>query len=196
MYLIRKYRQAALWLQRHRLTPLVNVLLFAIITYAFHKLWWNFHPTIMGFDWVAGTADWLARQVFAMSLWFNLRLLGLDIDVALPATMLFPQVNGYITVNESCSGLKQFYQIAVLFILFPGPWKHKLWFIPAGWLIMFFTNVFRIIVLSLVLVWKPEYWTFSHDWILRPFFYVVIFALWVWWVERYGGFFRSQPAEL
>ncbi len=38
--------------------------------------------------------------------------------------------NGYVGVNESCSGLKQFYQIAVLFILFPGPWKHKLWYIP------------------------------------------------------------------
>ncbi len=187
------YSNVGQWLHRHRLTPMVNVVLFALITYAFHKLWWDFHRVIMAVDMVSGAAAWLAEQVFRQSLWFNTRVLGLQIEVAPPTTMLFGQVNGYITVNESCSGLKQFYQISVLFVLFPGPWKQKLWFIPAGWLIMFFTNVFRIIALSLILVWKPEYWNFSHDWILRPFFYVVIFALWVWWVERYGGFFRKQP---
>jgi len=69
--------------------------------------------------------------------------------------------------------------------------RQSLWFIPAGWLIMFYTNVFRIIALSLVLMRKPEYRDFSHDWILRPFFYVVIFALWGWWVEWFGGFFRK-----
>jgi len=117
-----------------------------------------------------------------------------------PVTMWFNQGMGYIIVNSSCSGLKQAYQVTALFVLFPGPWKHKLWFIPAGWAIMFLTNVFRIVVLSLILVWRPEYWNFSHDWILRPFFYVIIFGLWVIWVERFGGFFRKgimpgKPAE-
>jgi len=192
MDLKRTYRRFNAWLHRHRLTPLVNVLMFAIITFVFHRFYWEFNKAIMSVGFVADVTNWLAEQVFRQSLWFNTRVLGMHIEVAPPTTMLFPQVNGYITVNDSCSGFKQFYQIAVLFILFPGPWKHKLWFIPTGWVIMFFTNVFRIIVLSLILIWKPEYWTFSHDWILRPFFYVVIFALWVWWVERYGGFFRKK----
>jgi len=30
-----------------------------------------------------------------------------------------------------------------------------------------------------------EYWDFVHDWIVRPFFYVVMFMLWVWWNEKY-----------
>jgi len=84
-------------------------------------------------------------------------------------------------VNDSCSGLKQFFQIAVVFLLFPGPWKHKAWFIPASILVMHGVNILRIVILSIVLIKWPGYWQFSHDWILRPFFYVVIFAEWLIW---------------
>jgi hypothetical protein len=30
----------------------------------------------------------------------------------------------------------------------------------------------------------PQHWDFSHDYLFRPFFYLVIFLLWVWWVEK------------
>ena len=190
--MIRKWFQKIRdFLVKHRLTPLANLFLFALITYVFHDLWWDFNRHIMSVEWVQQTAEWLSLQVFHISYWINTSILGLEVDVEPPVTMWFSQGMGYIIVNNSCSGLKQAYQVTALFILFPGPWKHKSWFIPMGWVIMFLTNVFRIVVLSLVLVWRPEYWNFSHDWILRPFFYVVIFALWVWWVERFGGFFRK-----
>ena len=39
----------------------------------------------------------------------------------------------------------------------------------------------------MITLWLPDHWHFTHDWILRPFFYVVIFLLWVWWVEKFGG---------
>lgn len=69
---------------------------------------------------------------------------------------------------------------------FPGPWKHKLWFIPLGLIIIHLVNVFRISGLAYYLKYTPpqEYWEFSHDYIYRPFFYVVMFALWIWWVEK------------
>jgi exosortase/archaeosortase family protein len=75
-------------------------------------------------------------------------------------------------------------QFVLLFLIFPGPWRKKLWFIPLGLLIVHLTNLFRIAGLSVVTVTVPEYWDFSHDYLFRPFFYVVIFLLWVWWVEK------------
>lgn len=162
----------------------VDVAFFAIITYSFHVLWWDFARIIKSFTAVNVTADWLAEQVFVSSLWINRNLLGLHITTEEPNFMWFAN-GGYVQVNESCSGLKQFYQIIVLFVLFPGPWKHKLWFIPMSILIMHFVNIVRIVVLSIMVLWKPEYWDFTHDWILRPGFYVVIFGLWVVWVERF-----------
>jgi exosortase/archaeosortase family protein len=162
----------------------VDVLLFAGITYGFHLLFRHFSHEIMSLHFVSQSGLWLADRVYDISLWFNRTVLGYHITVEPGNTMWFSN-GGYITVNTSCSGLKQFYQVFVLFVLFPGPAKHKLWFIPLGFAIMFLTNVFRILILSIVLLWKPEYWDFTHDWILRPFFYVVLFGLWVWWVERY-----------
>ena len=186
------YRKTISFMHRQGLTPLVNVLLFAVITYGFHLFWRGFLYTAIADVFARDASDWLAQQVFRQSLWFNVQILGLNIVVDPPSTMWFNDGFGYITVNRGCSGLKHMYQLTVLFLLFPGPWKHKLWFIPMGMVIMFYTNVFRIIALSLVLLWWPDHWDFAHDWILRPFFYVVLFALWVWWVERYGGFFREK----
>jgi len=165
----------------------VDVALFALITYGFHLVFRYFAKEIMLLPFVGEANLWLTDVVYEISLWINVNILGFHITVEPGNTMWFSN-GGYITVNSSCSGLKQFYQVFVLFVLFPGPWKHKLWFIPLGFVIMFLTNIFRIISLSVILLWKPEHWDFSHDWILRPFFYVVLFALWVWWVE---GFLRK-----
>lgn len=171
---------------------LIDIILFAAITIFFHRLWWDFARIIKSFFFVNHTADWLAERVFDASLWINRRILGLHITVEEPNIMWFAN-GGYVQVNESCSGLKQFYQILVLFVLFPGPWKHKLWFIPMGMAIMHLVNVFRIVILSIMVLWKPEYWHFTHDWILRPGFYVVIFLLWVWWIEKFR---QKQPLSL
>jgi len=98
--------------------------------------------------------------------------------------------SGHVGVHYGCSGLKQFLEWIVLMTFFPGSWKHKVWFIPLGLLITHLVNVFRISALSILLNYYPEYWKFSHDYIFRPFFYVVMFLLWVWWVEK----FRNQSS--
>lgn len=162
----------------------IDIALFSIITYAFHVLWWDFSAFIKSFTAVSATADWLAEQVFVASLWINRNILGFQVSTEAGNYMWFSN-GGHVQVVESCSGLKQFYQILVLFILFPGPWKHKVWFIPMSIVIMHAVNILRIVILSVMVLWKPEYWDFVHEWILRPFFYVVIFLLWVWWVEKF-----------
>ncbi len=165
---------------------LINVGLFCAITYFFHEFWWAYSAEIKSIPGVIETAEWLASQV-AMASYFIIQH-SYDTNAILePGNTIRFSNGGFITVNESCSGLKQFYQIIVLFILFPGPWKHKTWFIPMSIIIMHITNILRIILLGMITLWLPDHWHFTHDWILRPFFYVVIFLLWVWWVEKFGG---------
>lgn len=171
-------------LQKYGLAPLKGVMLFMLITLAIHfsfRAWVRvgYYPigNAMG---LAGT--FMEKQVFLQSLWFNQHILGYDIT-PVDTTMYFAG-KGYIHINESCSGLKQFLQVILLFLLYPGPWRKKLWFIPLGILVMHLTNLFRIIGLSVVLLQWPDSWKFSHDYLFRPFFYVIIFSLWVWWVER------------
>lgn len=182
--MISKYIDQYHQLEKGRYGFVVDITLFALITYAFHLIFRYFAAEIMAVPFVSNSATWLAYAVYAVSLWIDQNILGMEIITRPINGLWFTNGHG-ILVNNSCSGLKQFYQVIVLFVLFPGPWKHKLWFIPLGFLAMFATNVFRIVLLSEIMAWKPEYFEFCHTWILRPFFYVVLFALWVWWVEKF-----------
>ena len=177
------YTNYKTFIKKHKLQPFVDIAIFGIITVVFHFLWWNgLKSFLLNFMAFQQTEAFLAHQVFLPSVWIVENVLRYTIQ-SFDNTLFFEN-NGYVAVEGSCSGLKQFYQWTVLMILFPGPWKKKLWYIPTGILIIHIVNIFRIVTLSVVVVHWPQQWHFIHEWILRPFFYVVIFGMWVYWVER------------
>jgi exosortase/archaeosortase family protein len=161
-----------------------DVTLFIIITLAFHFLFRTISPGLYKFEAWQKTTFFLQNLLFNNSTWIIRNILGLQF-IKEGLKMTFVENNGYISINQSCSGLKVFLQFLVLMILFPGPWKHKLWFIPAGLVIIHLTNIFRIVGLAQVTISLPQYWHFSHDYFFRPLFYVVIFTMWVIWVEYF-----------
>lgn len=179
------YSQARNFIVKYKLQPLLDVIIFMVIIVFFHFLWWNFGLKRFMLDYLSFSdlEQYMAHQVAVPSSWFVKHIIGYDIKT-LGTTLYFPN-NGYIAVEGSCSGLKQFYQWIVLMLLFPGPWKHKLWYIPLGLVIIHLTNIFRIIVLSVVVMHWPQQWDFIHLWIMRPFFYVVIFIMWMIWEEKF-----------
>lgn len=159
----------------------IDVGLFIGITLAFHYLYRYLVPVFAQWPVYKTLSSWLIDRVFFESAWFVQSFLY---DIVLDGrTMRFPN-EGYIAITSGCSGLKPILQLIILFVLFPGPWKKKVWYIPLGVLIVHLTNLFRIISLSVVVMSWPKHWDFAHDWILRPFFYVVIFALWWFWNEK------------
>lgn len=176
--LVRLYTENKIW------RPIIQILLFATITLLFHYLWWGgIRNFLTQFYWFEAFRHQMVKWVFTSSAWINENILGLDI-IRQGTTIILPG-HGFVEVVEDCSGTKQFYQILVLFVLFPGPWKHKLWYIPASLLVMHITNVLRIVFLTLTLLWFPEEWDFIHLFVMRPMFYVVIFALWIIWIEKF-----------
>jgi len=62
-----------------------------------------------------------------------------------------------------------------------------------SYVIIHLVNVFRISGLSILLLYFPKHWQFTHDYIFRPFFYVVMFLLWVWWVEKFRNKGKNTP---
>jgi exosortase/archaeosortase family protein len=75
----------------------------------------------------------------------------------------------------------------VIMIFFPGPWKHKLWYIPTGILVIHLTNLVRIAGLAILRLPfpDPKFFHFFHDYIFKTFFYVVIFLMWYIWYEKF-----------
>lgn len=154
--------------------------LFMVITYGFHIFWWEFADHIKSFRPIIDSANQLAIEVFRASFWLNEKVFGLVMTVEGSNVMRFENAKA-LEVAESCSGLKQFFQVAILFALFPGSWRHKVWFIPLGFVAIHLTNIVRVVVLALWMAKDVPYWDFAHDWIMRPMYYAVIFGLWYVW---------------
>lgn len=100
-------------------------------------------------------------------------------------TYYFINTDLSLRIVNACSGFKQLLVTFLLLLLFPGPWKPKLWFIPVAVIIMFITNIVRITLLAAFLLKAPQYWDFFHVNITRPGYYVVLFLIWVWWNEKF-----------
>ncbi|NOR88311.1 MAG: hypothetical protein GQ527_11950 [Bacteroidales bacterium] len=183
--MLQKYSsQFRQFVKERKLEPMVDVAIFITITLVIHfsYRYWAAHAYYPITDLIASMHDHLSQRVFVESSWFIQNIFGMEITT-IDRTMYWAN-DGYISINHGCSGLKQMIQFALLMMIFPGPWRHKLWYIPLGIFIVHLTNLFRIIGLAVVLVSVPDYWKFSHDYLFRPFFYVVIFSLWVYWVEK------------
>jgi exosortase/archaeosortase family protein len=175
------------FIKKHQLESLKDVALFIIITLIIHyawRFWANQLHYVPINDFMSDAQNWMAGVVFRQSTWFVQHVLGIELSIVQESNSMYFSNESHMYINQSCSGLKQIMQFVILMMVFPGPWKRKLWFIPLGILIVHLTNLFRIIGLSVVLVNVPDYWKFSHDYIFRPFFYVVIFFMWVWWVDK------------
>lgn len=190
--ILNRYRTVEL---RYGLRPLRGVLIFILLTLLIH-FGFRYWVTLDYFP-----LDRLMHKAYAVmievvlsqSFWIIRHVLGYA-PTLIDHTMYF-EGTGYIAINEGCAGLKQFLQVTLLFLIYPGPWKHKLWFIPLGILLMHATNLFRIVGLTEVLHQWPHYWKFNHDYVFRPLFYVVIFALWVVWEEKFSRQAASSPID-
>ena len=175
------------YIKKYKLYVLRDVAIFVIITLTVHytyRYWANtlhYRPITVQMN---RAHDEASRIVFNQSVWFIDHVLKIPVTTDESRTIHFEK-NGFITISEGCSGLKPILQFVLLMLIFPGPWKHKAWFIPMGIVIVHLTNLFRITGLAVITVTIPQYWEFAHDYLFRPFFYVVIFFLWVWWVEKF-----------
>ncbi len=161
--------------------PFVDITIFFVIILFFHFLFKSFASFFTNWSFYVSISSWLEVRLYNESTWIIQNFLY---DIVKEGKTMFFENDGYQRITSGCSGIKQFYQYFTLILLFPGPWKKKLWFIPMGIFILHITNVFRIVIMSVVLMNLPDYWDFAHDWVLRPFFYVVIFALWWIWNDK------------
>jgi len=92
--------------------------------------------------------------------------------------------NGFsIQIQYGCTGFQQFLLIIALFLLFPGPWKKKAWFIPAALIGLHLLNIVRLVGLCVYFSYHTHNFQLIHHWIFRPFIYFMIFISWVIWVE-------------
>jgi exosortase/archaeosortase family protein len=170
----------------------VDVALFIILILSFHFLFLGWQA--LGY-WpikqaIEKLSIWSVNRVFKESCWV-LQLLGIDITTITEHRVIAAlSTNGSfvkVIIALECASLKQWFHWLFLMLIFPGPWKHKVWYIPLGLVIVELTNVVRICgILLMQIQWPgPNTFHIAHDYIFKVFFYLVIFLMWVLWVEKF-----------
>ncbi len=96
------------------------------------------------------------------------------------------QNNQGVWIGAACNALTLFSLFSIFVIAFPGRWKHKLWFIPAGIVIIHILNLVRVCALCIIAYHNFDLLAFNHTYTFTVFIYACIFALWYWWVVRYS----------
>jgi exosortase/archaeosortase family protein len=169
----------------------INVGLFIVLIISFHFLYLGWQA--LGY-WPIGQLVqklmvWSVNMVFSQSCQVLDRVLHVDI-LTISADRLIATINNEggwarVVIAPECASLKQWLHWIFLMVLFPGPRKHKLWYIPAGLVIIEWTNVVRICGVLLMQVPFPNSFHIAHDIIFKVFFYLVIFLMWMLWVEKF-----------
>ena len=169
----------------------VNVGLFILLIISFHFLYLGWQA--LGY-WPIGKLVyslmvWSVDLVYSQSCWVIDHIFHIDITTVSEQRLIAtPNKEGgwaRVIIAPECASLKQWMHWLFLMILFPGPWKHKLWYIPAGLVIIEWTNVIRICgVLMMQIPW-PHSFHLAHDYIFKLFFYFIIFLMWMIWVEKF-----------
>ena len=91
-----------------------------------------------------------------------------------------------ITVGTPCDGIVLLALFTVFIIAFPGSWKHKLWFLPAGLISIHLINVLRIAALAIIVDINPAWLDFNHDYTFTILVYAYVFFLWYIWVNKFS----------
>lgn len=178
----------------------VDVGLFIILILSFHFLYLGW--LALDFWPIKGAIDklslWSVNRVFKESCWLLQHVFGIDLTIVSDRRLISALSTEGSFVNvivaPECASLKQWLHWLFLMLIFPGPWKHKAWFIPAGLVIIEWTNVIRICgILLMQTQWPgPNTFHIAHDYVFKVFFYLIIFLMWVLWVEKFKNKKASQ----
>ena len=171
----------------------VDVGLFILLILGFHFLYlgWQaceYWPIKSKID---KLSLWSVNLLFDQCTWVLQHVFGIDITTLADKRLIaaLDKDGGWanVVIAPECASLKQWLHWLFLMLLFPGPWKHKVWYIPAGLVIIEWTNIVRICgILMMQMQWpSPNTFHIAHDYVFKVFFYLVIFLMWVLWVEKF-----------
>lgn len=175
-------------LNKKQIQYLKDFALFAILLFSFHYIYifWSkcsFYPFSRLVDSMFEYFSVLVtKQSDSIIHWvFNLphTTVGIQIEIPTRQGEFF-----VLEVSPGCTTLKQWLHWVFLMVLFPGNWKHKLWYIPLGLVVIHIVNLIRITGLSIAMSYYPTKFEFFHNYIFKTLFYAVIFAMWVIWNEK------------
>ncbi|MGB0167328.1 MAG: archaeosortase/exosortase family protein [Luteibaculum sp.] len=99
---------------------------------------------------------------------------------------IFMGNSGILRVESGCDGVALITLFLCFAFAFPGPVKHKLWYIPLGvWLVHCF-NIVRVAALVILADYNLEVMKWNHKYTFIILVYSFVFLLWLAWVKYFS----------
>ncbi len=181
-----------------KIVPYSGVIYFVVILVASH-FFWKFTVlgdesdtlvTFFGLD-ISAPFNYLASHVARVTADL-LQTLGFSVQLE-PNNVLRHENNTAVRIVWACTGLKQAYIFICIIAFYRGPIIKKLWYIPAGLVVVYLFNIFRIAAITAIIEQHPGWFDILHEHLFKYLFYVVIFGMWVLWEEKIS---RKKTVEL
>ena len=134
-------------------TSTIDVGLFILLIFSFHFLYLGGQAT--GYFPIPGLISRLfnsaSELLFNQSCWVLEHIFRVDFVTRNHVIGVLNCNDTYSLINVApeCTSLKQWLHWLFLMLIFPGPWKHKAWYIPLGLVIIEFINVVRVVGITL-----------------------------------------------
>jgi exosortase family protein XrtF len=111
-----------------------------------------------------------------------------------PSIKLFYNGEYVARIIEGCNAVSVMILFAAFVVAFSGKWKHTLWFILGGCILIHILNVGRIALLCSAIFHFPKQKDLLHGVVFPLFIYSVVFILWVIWVNKFS-LYAKKPAK-
>ena len=150
---------------------IVKALGIFVIWYIIYELW--LLPKGDLDEWVSlnivAVGDGIVR-LFGYDTWTMHRIIGIG-------------ENAGIELVDGCTGISAIGLFLGFILAYPGEWGKRISFSLLGIGIIYLVNILRIVVLVITQEEWLEFFDFTHDYSTTTIFYIVIFALWMIWVQ-------------
>jgi exosortase family protein XrtF len=155
-----------------------------IVWYVLYEFWLKDHTGLD--EWMVRNLIWWTDNIlllFGFELWTDVNdVVGNYVGIA----------NGHpLEVGAPCDGIVLLALFSCFILAFPGKWRNKLWFMPAGLIAIHLINVLRIFCLALIIHYKPSALDFNHDYTFTILVYGFVFYLWWIWINKLSPTFAS-----
>ncbi len=156
-----------------------DILLFFAKAICFFIAWYLLYELLLLPD---GRLDlWLSLNIVKVSD----SLLGImGFDTFRMQRVVGLEGNGGIEIVNGCNGIAAMGLFVGFIIAYPGNLKRKMSFLFFGICVIYLTNVLRIGVLAITQEYWPLFFDITHDYSTTAIFYLVIFILWVVWMNQ------------
>jgi len=137
------------------------------------RVWQNFNDVVAAT--IVQQSSWVLQHVLGYDLVYNAR------------NIIIKGTRGYF-VADHCIGIAPCVIFAGFIAAFDGPWRHKLWYIPLGILLIFYINVLRVIMLGYAQVeFGNVFFELMHTRYYLITSYGLFFLLVMYWMNKYGS---------